>query len=339
MKLTCAMLTVVAIVALDANAGTVVVDPNFQGVSRVEEVIQPGRFKVLPIGLLKAGDQIEIRVDAANKIYNDITVCIATEAEARSYSPRSQCNGQSRAKTPLTVQDRVAQDGSFYVVLDNSYAALIKKPLAVQIATRRTLSAEDAQRLKDGFLKTQSMMSAMFENSDFNIYVRPCGQSNAFSNNRTADITVCSEFIHEMNARRNAGALVAVLLHEYGHSLLNRWGEPGASEEDMADQFATALLLRSGDRGRELLQGWIGYWLQQDSRAEAAHQIQRGDTHTLSIQRARNIQNAMNFPEDFSRRWNKMLYRHMTREALSRLVAKPSKYDDLDLAQDAISRK
>lgn len=320
-------------------AATVEVDKFFQGTTSVTEVVMPGQFRVIPIGVLKSGDQIAVQVDLANKVYNDITACIASEAEAQTYSARSLCRGQIKARTPLTLRDQAQSDGKYFLVLDNSYAALIKKPFSARISTRRSLSPEEVSQLKTVFEQVQSSMTSMFENSDFNIYVKPCGQSNAFSNNRTADITICSEFIHDMISQGNAGALVAVLLHEYGHSLLNRWGEPGSSEEDMADQFATALLLRGGDNGRRLLQGWISYWQRQDSRAEAAQQIERDDTHTLSIQRARNIQNAMNFPEDFVRRWNKMLYRHMTRQGLQQVLAKPSKSDDSDLANEAIRSK
>ncbi|MEQ1668756.1 MAG: hypothetical protein ABL868_09900 [Sulfuriferula sp.] len=95
----------------------------------------------------------------------------------------------------------------------------------------------------------------------------------------------------------------------------------------------------AGDNGRQFLQQWISYWIAQDSKAEAQNQLQRSDTHTLSIQRARNIQHTINFPEDFIRRWNKMLYRHMSRDALDKIIAKPSKSDDIELAQDALKLK
>jgi hypothetical protein len=107
----------------------------------------------------------------------------------------------------------------------------------------------------------------------------------------------------------------------------------------MADQFATVTLLKVGDKGRELLLQWAQYWGQRDSRTEAQNQLVRGDTHSLSIQRARNIQQHMNFPEDLTRRWNKMLYRHMTRQALQQIVSQPRKSEDVDLAQDALKAK
>lgn len=322
-----------------AQAGTVEVDPFFQGVTKFNELVGPGQIKIVSIGPLKIGDQVAIQVDAANKVYNDITACLATEAEARAYTPRIPCRGQVKGRTPIFLKDQVSLDANYYLILDNSYAALIKKPISGAIATRRSLSPEEVRNIKTVFQNIHSMMMFTFENSDFNIFVKPCGQSNAFSNNRTADITLCSEFLHDMSVQGNRGALVAVLLHEYGHSLLNKWGEPGSSEEDMADQFATAMLLREGDKGRRLLQEWISYWLRQDSRAEAQNQLRRGDTHTLSVQRARNIQNAINFPEEFVRRWNKMLYRYMTRDALTNIIAKLTKADDVDLAQEALRLK
>ncbi len=320
-------------------AATVEVDKYFQGTNSFSDVVMPGQFKVFPIGMLRSGDQIAVQVELENKVYNDITVCIASETEAQTYSARGTCRGQVKARTPLVLKDQVSSDGNYFLILDNSYAALIKKPVSARIATRRSLSPEEISQLKALFQQVHDSMTSTFEKSDFNIYVKPCGQSNAFSNNRTADITICSEFIHDMLRQRNTGALVAVLLHEYGHSLLNRWGEPGSNEEDMADQFATAMLLRGGDSGRRLLQGWISYWQRQDSRSEAVHQLEKGGTHTLSIQRARNIQNAMNFPEDFVRRWNKMLYRHMTKQGLQQVLAKPSKSDDIDLANEALRSK
>jgi Putative metallopeptidase len=324
---------------LPAFAATVEVDPVFQGVTRIQEVVGPTQFKLVPVGLLRPGDEVAIQIETTNKVYNDITACLLNEIEARTYQPKSPCRGQIKGRTPFSIREQVSSDGAHYLALDNSYAALIKKDTRATVVTRKTLSSDEVAKIRAGFMNIQAILIATFEGSDFNIFVKPCGQSNAFSSNRTADITLCSEFIHDMSLQRNTGALVAVLLHEYGHSLLNRWGEPGSNEEDMADQFAMAMLLRNGDSGRRLLQEWIGYWLRQDSRAEAQYQLQRGDTHTLSIQRARNIQNTMNLPEEFIRRWNKMLYRHMTRDALDKLIAKPGKSDDIDLALEAIRQK
>lgn len=317
------------------TAATVHVDPIFQGSKDAETSVPPGQFKVIPIGALSFGDQVAIQIAASNKIYNDITACFATEEEARTYAAQGICRGHVKTKTPLIIEARASSNGKHYLVLDNRYAALIQKNVFTRSIVRKRLPDDEVEKIRSFFTGAQNQITSMFDNSDFNIYVKPCGQSNAFSNNQTADITLCTELIHDMLGQGNVGALVGVLFHEYGHSLLNRWGEPGSSEEDMADQFAIAMMLRGGDSGRRMLQGWIQYWIAQDSQAEARNQLSNGDTHSLSIQRARNIQHNMNYPEELTRRWNKMLYRHMKKDALEQVIAKPAKSDDVDLAAEA----
>lgn len=322
-----------------AHAGTVEVSPSFQGASKLDTVIAPSQYRMIPIGSLTAGDAIAIDVFVTNKIYNDITACVASEAELASYRSGGACRGFIRARTPLRLQGRAQASGMHYLILDNGYAAFIKKTASVQITTNKRLAQEDAQRLTAVFESVRAQMHRSFENADFNVFVKPCGSSNAFSENSSADITMCTELIHELAQRRDAGSLIAVLLHEYGHSLLNKWGEPGSSEEDMADQFATVMLLRGGDNGRRMLQSWIGFWLEKDSRQEAEIQLSRNVTHSLSIQRARNIQRYLNTPEDLTRRWNKVLYRNMTRWGLEQAVEKPTKADDVDLATEALQSR
>jgi len=326
-----------AFAASASFAGTVNVANAFVGSMCVNEVVEAQRIKLIPLGPFRSGDKLAIQVGARNAVFNDITACILTEDEARNYQPRGGCRGRVKTMTPFVLQWQIEADSKHFLILDNSYANFIKKTVAVDVRYQRGLTPDEMSRLAKPFESIRASIEQTFENADFNINVRPCGQSNAFSDHRTADITICSEIVSDL--QKNPGALVATILHEYGHSLLNRWGEPGSSEEDMADQFATVSLLRAGDQGRELLVQWIQFWTQQDSRAEAQSQLQRGDTHSLSIQRARNIQRAITFPDEITRRWNKMLYRHMTRQALQQTISQPRKSDDLDLAQEALRIK
>ena len=339
MKTALKIISLIASLACTSSLAEVYVDPIFQSTSNTQITVPPGDLKIIPLGNINAGDQTAVKVIAHNKVYNDITTCIATEQEVRTYSNSRLCRGHVRAKTPHVIKTSATEQGNHFVILDNTYAGLIQKNLTVQSITRKSLSDEEVGKIRSFFEGAQNQITENFNDSELDIHIKPCGQSNAFSNRATADITLCSELIHDMMLAKNPGALVSVLLHEYGHSLLNRWGEPGASEEDMADQFAVAIMLKGGDSGRRLLQGWIHYWTTRDSKAEALHQLTHGDTHTLSIQRARNIQNIINYPHDFSRRWNKMLYRHMKREALEKVIVKPTSTDDLDLAREALRLK
>ena len=274
------------IVTTVANAGTVNVANSFVGSMTFNEVIEAHQYKLLPLGAWRAGDKLAIQVGARNAVFNDITACILTEDEARNYQPRGGCRGRVKTMTPFMLQWQVEAEAKHFLVLDNTYANFIKKTVGVDVKYQKFLNQQEVSNLAMPFESIRASIDRTFENADFNINVKPCGESNAYSDHRTADITICSEIMSDL--QRNPGALTATLLHEYGHSLLNRWGEPGSSEEDMADQFATVSLLRAGDKGRELLLQWIQFWAQRDSRAEAQNQLIRGDTHSLSIQRARN---------------------------------------------------
>ncbi len=324
---------------VSANAANVNVSPIFEGQSHFGAVVEPMQYSVIKLGAFKSGDKLGMQVIASNKVYNDITACILTEQELVGWQPGSNCRGKQRSPTPFVVQGEIPFDGRYVVILDNSYANFVKKNIQVNVKFRKSMDADEVENIRRVFQNVQHLISNTFEDADLNINVRSCGHSNAYSDSRSADITFCTEMINELFAKQYHGAFFGILLHEYGHSLLNRWGEPGSKEEDMADQFATVMMLKTGDSGRQLLQDWIRFWAGRDSKSEAANQIAYGDTHTLSIQRARNIQHSMNFPEEFTRRWNKMLYRHMKKSTLERIISTPGRGDDIDLAREALRTK
>jgi hypothetical protein len=282
-----------------------------------------------------------VLVATTNTAYKDITACLFTnEAAAKSYQTGDACMGHKKANAPFNiVAEPFVEDSQVWLVLDNGFANVIAKKLNVVVAFQKEWSDADVTMLRAELEKIHSRITATFKDSDFDLSLKSCGQQNAFSEKRTASITICQEMFADLAAKKNVGAMAGVMLHEYGHSLLNRWGEPGASEEDMADQFAAAMLLKGGDDGRQLLVQWIKFWEQHDSVAEANYVLKNGDTHSLSIQRARNLNQILIYPEDFIRRWNKMLYRHMTTAELDRVIQRPSKTDDLDLAKQARLRQ
>lgn len=322
-----------------ATAGSVSIDDTIAGTWSQRLQIAPSSFVAVPIGMWRAGDLVSVQVQTDNPLANDLTACVASEEEAQQYAPpKSPCRGKIRAATPFELRGKMSSDGPKFLILDNSYANFVTKKTTVNIAYRKAIRPEQAQALRAQLDGIRAGLAQTFEDADVDIYVKPCGMSNAFSDHRTADITICSEYIQELATQRNEGALYGTLLHEYGHSLLNKWGEPGSSEEDMADQFAAAMLLKAGDGGRAILMQWLNYWLSNDSAAEARNQLLHDDPHSLSIQRARNIQHDLIQSDELLRRWNKMLYRHMKRSALEAVVIKPGRGDDVDLAKAALQQ-
>lgn len=331
------LLAVVLAIASLGAVGAVNVERTLDGKKVSNLSLPPKQIVRVSLGTFGAGDKLAVIIQAENAVYKDITACLFTsEAQAMSYKAEMGCsNGVQKGHMPIQLGTEFKENSSAYLVLDNSFANVITKKLTYVTVFQKQLSDSDVAKLKTPLEKIHNKISKTFKNSDFDLSLKHCGQQNAFSEIKNANITVCQELYMDLVAKQNIGALVGIILHEYGHSLLNRWGEPGSSEEDMADQFAAALLLKDGDSGRQLLMQWVEFWKQRDSTAEANHALRNGDAHSLSIQRARNLTNIALYPEDFLRRWNKMFYRHMTIEELDRVIAKPSKTDDVDLAKQA----
>ena len=120
---------------------------------------------------------------------------------------------------------------------------------------------------------------------------------------------------------------------------LNLWGLPNFANEDDADQFATIMLLRSGEEGKQALYEWIQVYAEQDSRAQAANMLIAGDTHSLSVQRIRNIQASMKNSADLMSRWNNVLYPHMTSDTLKAVIANPASYDNPAAATRELAKR
>ncbi|MFC6305978.1 DUF4344 domain-containing metallopeptidase [Paraburkholderia dipogonis] len=132
----------------------------------------------------------------------------------------------------------------------------------------------------------------------FSVQVKPCGTVNAWSN---PDIVICSELVNELGA--HPAALWAVEAHEMAHTLLRLWGLPGWDNEDVADEFAVVIL---GDTGGSVQE--MTAWLEsRNSVAEAMQQLTQGDRHSISIQRARNMQADLKRLPELRERWSRML--------------------------------
>lgn len=138
-----------------------------------------------------------------------------------------------------------------------------------------------------------------------NVTVRPCGQVNAFS---SPNITVCSELIADLVDKQLPHALIPILLHELGHSLLFLWKLPGYDNEELVDEFAGVLLAKHSP---EVLREFINWFETQDPVAEAVAHLASAGKHPLSLQRAKSMRILTENSDAAFRKWSKVLGPHM----------------------------
>lgn len=112
---------------------------------------------------------------------------------------------------------------------------------------------------------------------------------------------------------------------------------PGNNNEDIADEFATYMLMQTPS-GPKLLDRSLEFWQANDSKSEADHIIKYGDRHSLSIQRIRNIKENLSNGKSFAARWNNLIYPHMTQEMLNQIISNPTPNSDIELARSTLKR-
>ena len=316
----------------------VVVDRRFStDVFKQQVYIPAGSYWTLALGSNEPGTVYSVQVDLGNAVYKDISAVVLDEGGLSQFRQGLSFRGQGKQKAlaPFAFEASIPATGSYYLLLDNTYAKLIKKKAAVGVKKTFAWPEPLAVSVRTSLEQVYSGLRGVFEFQDFNIYIKPCGQVNAYSSGN-GDITLCTEL---MSAFANKpGVFMGTLFHELGHTLPNLWGLPGVQNEDMADEFATVLLLRIRD-GRERIEEWLSFFENRDAMKEARNMIRRGDTHSLSVQRIRNIRNHVSRAADLQLRWNRQLYPHMTDSALQQIAAASSAIESADLARAELAKR
>jgi len=305
--------------------------------------IGPGQYVAIPLPSSSTkDDNYSLKVVARNKVYKDITAYLVDEQNLKQFKQGQAYRGlgYSRVITPITITGSTQTPGQKYILLDNSYAGFMTKKMDVYITATLPVGEGKAQELKDSFTKMYEGLKSGFIFKDFNIHIEPCGQVNAFSeSSTTGDIHICTELMDNIEKSKNTGALYFIFLHELGHTLLGLWNLPGNNNEDMADEFATYVMLQGGAFAGIQLERSLDFWRNRDATAEAINMIQNGDRHSLSVQRIRNIDENIRNSRAFNMRWSQQIYPHMTTQALQDTIKSPSENSNIDLAKATLVKR
>lgn len=283
------------------------------------------------------GDSFAVTVVVDNAIYHDLSVYLVDEINYNLFRQQLpfRYTGVQKGISPIRFSSNATSYGPYFLILDNRYARVIDKKVRFEVKTLSSMSPERVEKIKGGMEMIYANLKKSFVFPDFDIHITPCNQVNAFSN---PNITLCAELISEMVKKQRTNAITAVLLHELGHSLLNLWGLPGYDNEDTADEFAAALLVRS-ESGKKALYEVMQWYSEANVRAEAQNMIEKGDRHSLSIQRIRNMERILANPAPVARRWNQVFYQHATDQFLQKTISSPGQFDDVALASSILSKR
>jgi len=278
------------------------------------------------------GDRFEVSVQSTNGLFPDISAYVCLKG-----GTNQNCLGYTKTKAPYRFSIDVKKPGNYILKFDNTYSAFTNKKGSVSVNATLQIDQNTRANFEQMFRGMEQEIFSTFNVPKFNMRLQPCRSENAFSLNDGGHITICSELFMKLIREQKPGALMGIIFHELGHSLLNLWGQPNWNNEETVDEFAITMMYWDGIQEKAF--DWVSYFEAKNSVQEANHILQKGDTHPLSIQRARNARNILNNPAQVISRWNKFLYPYLTTSKLRALIDNPGKHGDRALANRVLQSR
>lgn len=297
--------------------------------ANVNTSVAAGESQITRLRDLPEGATVSIAVD----IDGPATVMLLDEQNLdRSRANRKPLfSGETRDRISLAA--RIPTAGNYYLLVDNEDGT---EPRHFAIAvTARSASANDDSGNRAKLSRINGQLDAFKQNlrryfvfDHLNFKIARCGTANAFSTENT--VIICAEIGPKLREVMgdDAKALAALhfaMMHEIGHVLLQQWGYPFHDNEEVADEFATALLVLFRQSERARIQA--AYFSKIPPEKEFALKRSRDDRHPLSVQRARNILGWLDDPA-LLRRWQTIFVPHLQTDVLQAMQSSTKPWVD-----------
>ena len=261
---------------------------------------------------------------------------------------------KGRVDRSLTFGVTIPKSDHYLVVLDNrsgdqvvsvtvgvkAHTSGMPEPKPSSSVGAGGLDRAEAEKVQAFLERLGLQLRQVFEFEPIPFQVRSCGEAAAVATRR--GIVLCTEAAKALKAklgdpRKVSDALLFTIFHELGHLLLAQWQSPVYANEEVADEFATVVLVMLDQRDR--IKAIVEYFAAEPTLRELMAKHQHDDRHPLSMQRARNIQNWLGEP-GLVRRWQPLLVPHLTTPALEKLVERPPLWaDSALLRQQLVERR
>ena len=279
-------------------------------------------------------------ITVINDLFPDLTVLFCDENNKDLYVGRSTayCDGVRKGRGYFEFTSNAHQSGAYYLVLDNSYSLFTSKKVFITPKVTKMLSKNEQTELEEVLQQGLKEFHETYIFDDFDLDVVSCGQENAFSQVNGGHITLCSELIFTAMLNDEKGAFAGVLMHEFGHSLLNLWHLPNWNNEKTADEFAAVMLILE-DQG-ELIESWIDWFERNENIAAEFEIIRQGGEHPATAQRISALKDIINNKDDYVRRWLNILYPKMTKQALKKIInGERNEFHNPELATEILEKR
>lgn len=309
--------------------------------ARLSAKVEAKKIHTTRLGNLPEGAKLSIEIESDGYV----VVLLLDKDGLAAFPDAEHPTFEGKTSDRLKFSLLVPGSGDYYLLVDNregSEARTFTLSVLASAEPDTALPENAAAKLKRAYQELdafEAKLRTVFVFDDVNFKIGRCGSANAFSGGDTIYICVeigrrLMEDIGDKDKARDA--LLFGMLHEVGHVLLEQWNYPFYDNEEVADEFATALMVMFGQAERARVQA--EYFGRQSPDEELERKRDRDDRHPLSVQRARNIVNWAEDP-DLLRRWQKILVPHMQTKALRALEANPKSWVDAKLVRKELASR
>ncbi len=312
-------------VALGLNA------PPAQAQAMLTLDVPPGKWKTLRLRNLpkSAVVAIDVQTDAP------VEVAFMDSSNFKRYPSPDRPLFVGHVEKALSFSVTTPTADHYFVVFDNRSGS---EPRAIK-ATVRAARGGERGGTTEALDTFENQLNQLFIFEPFPISAKRCGVPTAFSG--PSGIVLCVEYARKLqetldDKAKAADALLFTLFHELGHVLLKQWKYPSYDNEEVADEFATVLMVMLGQKER--VRAKAEFFSKNPSVTESIERSFRDDRHPLSVQRARNIIRWANNPQ-LAGKWQPIFVPQMQTALLLRLQRHPTAWTDRALVDKELAAR
>jgi hypothetical protein len=308
--------------------------------------VPPGQWKAARVRNVPKDGVVSVAVTTNGPV----AIVFVNEADYKRLPSPERPLFRGKVETKFSFAVTVPAAGHYYLVIDNragKEARAIEVTFsAVQGGQPRPGSAAGQSNQSgpapaagqtrpastdDSLREFESGLNQIFIFKPFPIRVETCGSPRAFSG--PEGIVLCREYALKLyeklgDKQKAADALMFTLFHELGHVLLKQWSSPVFEHEEVADEFATVVMIMLGQKER--VRATPEFFTANPSLVEALLKTFVDDRHPLSVQRSRNILRWLD-DSQLVKRWQPALVPRMQTALLERLRDRPTAWTDATL--------
>lgn len=291
----------------------------------LSSTISPGSWKGIRLKNLPTGAKIGVRCTADHPV----KILFVNQENYDQFPKIEHPLFTGMVKNKFSFSVLIPKTGHYYLIIDNRDGQQTSEcDITITAAADGKLTGvtqkqveEVSEKVDLALQKFGERLNKVFIFKPFPIETKLCGSEKAYCSKD--GVVLCLEYINKIyktlaDREKAQSVLQFVLFHEISHILLYQWGYPFYDNEEVADEFTTALFVLTGQKDR--ISATAEYFISNPSKDELLAKAFQNDRHPLSIQRARNILTWIKSP-DRTQRWVRLFLPHFQNKVIQKLLA------------------